>query len=158
MTQEEFRKVCSRFATGVAVLTVSDATGSPHGLTVNSFASVSATPPLVLVCVDNGCSLLPLFEGSPRFGLSFLEQSQQEISRRFAVVPEQRFNGVDWHLSASGGVPVIDGALGWMECRVVERISAGDHRVLLGEVIGGGFGAGGQPLVYFGSGYRQLLC
>src|SRR6266700_3181384 len=117
MTQEEFRKVCSRFATGVAVLTVSDSSGSPHGLTVNSFTSVSADPPLVLVCVDVACSVLPLLEGATHFGLSFLEEHQQDISMRFAFVPERRFEGVPWSPSPNG-VPVVDGALGWMECRV----------------------------------------
>ena len=155
MTSEEFRKVCSRFATGVAVLTVSDSTGAPHGLTVNSFTSVSADPPMVLVCVDNSCTLLPLFESASHFGLSFLEEQQQEISMRFAFVPELRFEGVNWS-PGPNGIPVIDGALGWMECRIEQRISAGDHRILLGEVSSAETSPGGLPLIYYGSGYRRL--
>ena len=155
MIQEEFRRVCSRFATGVAVLTVSDPEGSPHGLTVNSFTSVSASPPLVLACVDLACSLLPLFDGASHFGLSFLEEHQQEISMRFAFVPERRFAGISW-TTAPSGVPIVDGALGWMECRIESRIPAGDHMILLGEVVAAGERAVGLPLVYFGSGYRRL--
>ena len=156
MTQEEFRRVCSRFATGVAVLTVADASGSPHGLTVNSFTSVSAVPPLVLVCVDNDCSLLPIFHAASHFGLSFLAEHQQDISARFAFVPERRFDGVDWS-SGLNGVPLVNGALGWLECRIQQQIPAGDHVILLGEVLNGDSRPDGDPLVYFGSGYRRLL-
>lgn len=155
MTQAEFRKVCSRFATGVAVLTVCDATGSPHGLTVNSFTSVSAEPPLVLVCIDNGCTLMPLFENAAHFGLSFLEEQQQDLSTRFAFVPERRFEGVRWS-QAGNGIPVIEGALGWMECRIEQRIQAGDHRILIGETVAAQSRVDGLPLLYFGSGYRRL--
>lgn len=155
MTSDEFRRVCSRFATGVAVLTVAGADGKPHGLTVNSFTSVSCDPPLVLVCVDNSCALLPLFEKATHFGLNFLEERQQAISIRFAFVPERRFDGVGWTASANRQVPWIEGALGAMECRIDQRIQAGDHQVLIAEVVGSQT-AEGDPLVYFGSAYRQL--
>ena len=155
MTLEEFRQVCSCFATGVAVLTVADEAGNPHGLTVNSFTSVSAFPPLVLVCVAYDCSLLPLFDSASHFGLSFLDESQQGISMRFAVVPERRFNGVNW-THAPAGAPLVDDALGWLECRISQRIPAGDHVILLGEVEGGATRPGGSPLIYFRSTYRRL--
>jgi len=153
---EDFRAVCSRFATGIAVLTVFDSQGNPHGLTVNSFSSVSAEPPLVLVCVDNSCALLPLFEAAPHFGLSFLEEGQQEISDRFAFVPERRFEGVPWRASTIGDVPWIEGALGWMECRIVQRIPAGDHHILIGQVVAARATPEGQPLLYYRSGYRRI--
>lgn len=155
MTSEEFRQVCSRFATGVAVLAVTDASGAPHGLTVNSFTSVSADPPLVLVCIDNSCALLPLFESASHFGLSFLAVGQQDVSTRFAFVPERRFDGVLW-VPTPNRVPVIEGVLGWMECRIDQRIQAGDHRILIGEVLRSHCEPGGEPLVYYGSAYRRL--
>jgi flavin reductase (DIM6/NTAB) family NADH-FMN oxidoreductase RutF len=156
MTQEEFRKVCSRFATGIAVLTVTDSSLNPHGVTINSFTSVSADPPLVLVCLDIDCALLPLFESATHIGLSFLEQSQQDISTRFAFVPERRFEGVEWTMSAAG-VPFITSALSWMECRIAQRIPAGDHWILIGEVLDAQTALeGGDPLIYFGSAYRRL--
>ena len=155
MTPEEFRLICSRFATGVAVLTVCDAGGNPHGLTVNSCTSVSAAPPLMLVCVDIGCSLLPLFEIASHFGLSFLGDQQQEISIRFAYVPERRFDGVEWTPSPNGA-PVVNGAIGWLECQIQQRIPAGDHVILLGQVTNGTSRPDGLPLIYFGGAYRQL--
>ena len=155
MRPEDFRKICSRFATGVAVLTVRDAAGNPHGLTVNSFTSVSAEPPLVLVCVDNTCAVLPHFAVASHFGLSFLSAGQQDLSTRFAFAPERRFEGVEWSEGVSG-VPRISGSLGSMECRIQQRIPAGDHVILLGEPISTHSGTSEEPLIYFGSSYRSL--
>lgn len=157
MTQEDFRKVCSLFSTGVAVLTASGPGGIPHGLTINSFTSVSADPPLVLVCIDAACALLPLFDSASHFGLSFLESGQRDLSTRFAFIPERRFDGIEWH-NSNGGVPFIDGAIGWMECKIDQRVSAGDHRILIGEVLDveSSPDASLSPLIYFSSAYRQL--
>ena len=155
---EDFRAVCSRFATGIAVLAVLDEHGNPHGLTINSFTSVSAEPPLVLVCVDMACTLRPLFEAAPHFGLTFLEEHQQDISDRFAFVPERRFEGVKWKPSPMGDVPWIEDALAWLECRIVERHSVGDHRILIGQVLTAvASPIADQPLLYFRSGYKRLL-
>jgi len=155
MRPEDFRKVCSRFATGVAILTVSDATGFPHGLTVNSFTSVSVEPPLVLVCIGEACESLPHFEAATHFGLSFLAEDQQDLSTRFAFVPERRFDGVGWRPSAIG-VPMIQGAIASMECQIETRIKAGDHTILIAEVMGAELYSDARPLLYFGSGYRRL--
>ncbi len=137
------------------MLTACDAAGNPHGLTVNSFTSVSAEPPLVLVCVDNLCGLWPMFEGAAYFGLSFLAEHQQDLSDRFAFVPERRFEGVGWRLGTHG-CPLIDGALSWMECETRQQLAAGDHHIMIGEVVGAEASAPGPPLLYFGSGYRRL--
>ena len=154
----EFRTVCSRFATGVAVLAVLDEEGNPHGLTVNSFTSVSADPPLVLVCVDDVSGLLPYFQQPSTYALSFLGEHQRDLSIRFASVPERRFDGVDWHRGETTGMPLLDGAIGWMECRIRERIPAGDHHVLLAEVTAAKADDGsGLPLVFFNSAYTALL-
>ncbi|HEY3740639.1 MAG TPA: flavin reductase family protein [Bryobacteraceae bacterium] len=158
MTQEDFRKVCSLFSTGIAILTVSGPGGIPHGLTINSFTSVSADPPLVLVCIDSACALLPYFDSALHFGLSFLEIGQRDVSTRFAFIPERRFDGIEWHQSDSGFVPFIDGAIGWMECKIDQRVSAGDHRILIGEVLDvqSNPDSSLSPLIYFASMYRQL--
>ena len=155
ISRDSFRKACSRFATGVAIATVFDESGKPHGLTVNSFTSVSAEPPLVLICIDLGSSVLPVFQVSDAFGLNFLSAAQQEISNRFAVLPEGRFQGVDWVPGPSLGVPILRHTIGWMECRLERRIEAGDHIIFLAEVASAD-AHDGDPLLYFGSAYRQL--
>jgi flavin reductase len=141
----------------VAVLTALDREANPHGLTVNSFTSVSAEPPLVLVCVDLSCSILPCFEHSPAYALSFLSEHQEDLSVRFAFVPERRFDGVKWTPGEITGAPLLEGAIGWMECAIRQRIPGGDHQILLAEVVAARVDDGsGRPLLYFNSGYTSL--
>lgn len=156
ISRDSFRKACSRFATGVAVATVLDGSGQPHGLTVNSFTSVSAEPPLVLICIDLGSSVLPLFQATESYGLNFLSSGQQEISNRFAVLPEGRFQGVEWVSGPLLGVPILRHTIGWMECRVERKIEAGDHVIFLAEVVSAE-AHDGAPLLYFSSSYRQII-
>lgn len=139
----------------MAVATVLDTSGQPHGLTVNSFTSVSADPPLVLICIDLGSSVRPLFQACDSYGLNFLSAAQQEISNRFAVLPEGRFQGVDWVPGPQLGVPILRHTIGWMECRIDRKIDAGDHIIFLAEVVSAG-AHDGEPLLYFKSGYRQI--
>jgi flavin reductase (DIM6/NTAB) family NADH-FMN oxidoreductase RutF len=155
VSRQSFRLACSRFATGVAVATIFDSTGQPHGLTVNSFSSVSADPPLVLICLDHHSSLLPQFRASQHYGLSFLSDAQQDLSNRFAVLPEGRFQGVDWKPGDASGVPLLTGVVGWMECAVRQVIEAGDHAIFLAEVVACE-AAEGNPLLYFASGYKRM--
>ena len=84
IASQEFRRVCGRFATGVTVVTVLDPRGRPHGLTVNSFASVSLAPPLVLFCVGRSVSVIDAFRAAEFFGINVLAAGQRELSERFA--------------------------------------------------------------------------
>lgn len=152
--QQHFRRACSKFATGITILTVLDESGNPHGMTVNSFTSVSLTPPLVLVCIDMRTRLLDLFREGCHFGVSVLNEAQQELSARFARSGEGRFDGVPWDRGESG-VPLLPGAIAVMECAVTRIVEAGDHAILLGEVQQASWGEG-QPLIYFNSGYQKL--
>ena len=126
----------------------------PHGMTINSFTSVSLDPPLVLISVDVTSKLLLLFEQSGQYGLSFLGQEQQDVSARFARRGENRFDGTRW-VAGVTGLPLIPDALAHLECRIVNIVRAGDHAILIAEVISADI-HGGKPLVYFESGYRSL--
>ncbi len=128
-----FRKSCARFATGIAIATVTGADGSPYGLTINSFASVSCWPPLVLICVDYRCNILPHFRASSHYGVNVLRESQRSLSARFAQKQPDRFEGLDWHCGETG-VPILQGCLSVMECSVTQTLEAGDHAILIGEV------------------------
>jgi flavin reductase (DIM6/NTAB) family NADH-FMN oxidoreductase RutF len=154
VSSELFRRACALFPTGVAVLTTRAANGTPHGLTVNAFCSLSLTPPLVLVAVDKACSLLETFEQSGHFAINFLSSEQRHLSVRFSELPEGRFSGVSWNPGAEGA-PLIEGAIGSVECRTKNIIDAGDHRALIGEVIAATVGEG-HPLVFFRSRYSVL--
>jgi flavin reductase (DIM6/NTAB) family NADH-FMN oxidoreductase RutF len=154
VSPELFRRACALFPTGVAVLTTRAPDGIPHGLTVNAFCSLSLDPPLVLVAIDRACSLLDTFAKAERFSINFLSVDQQDLSVRFSQLPEGRFTGVPWTEGAEG-TPLIDGAIGSIECRTTQVIDAGDHRALIGEVVGASVGEG-DPLVFFRSEYAGL--
>jgi flavin reductase (DIM6/NTAB) family NADH-FMN oxidoreductase RutF len=128
--------------------------GAPHGLTMNSFSSLSLNPPLVMVAIDRDCVFLPFFESSGSYAVNILSEDQRDLSNRFAQLPEGRFSGVGWRSGVTGS-PVIEGVLAVIECRTVQMLDAGDHRVLIGEAVAVEVREG-RPLVFFGSGYAGL--
>lgn len=154
MDASSFRRACAQFATGIVVATAIGPDGQPHGMTVNSFTSVSLSPPLVLICVDKGTPLRGLFEHCGHYGLSMLAQHQRELSQRFAARGQNRFQGVPWTPGVTG-VPLLPDALAHFECAIRNVVDAGDHVILLGEALQVS-SPGGDPLLYFGSGYREL--
>lgn len=149
-----FRQVCSRFASGITVITVMDETGLVHGMTANSFTSVSLSPPLVLVCIDHRAKVLEHFRHNSHFGINVLGEHQRVLSDRFAGSGYNRFEGVDWY-SGRTGVPLLAGVLAALECARVKLISAGDHDILIGRVVHAQCHEG-EPLIYFSSQYRRL--
>ena len=149
-----YRRTCSLFATGITVITTLDANGHPHGMTVNSFSSVSLAPPLVLVCIDLRNAILGHFLTSAWFAVNILSDDQENVSRRFSSAAENRFHGMDWERGPSG-VPLLAGVLAQMECAVTQTFEVGDHAVLIGEVRNAAYREG-QPLVYFNSSYQNI--
>ena len=154
----EFRKALGHFSTGVTVVTVEREPGKIHGMTANSFTSVSLDPMLILVCVDHRAKMLPLLEKKKHFGISVLKQNQQAISEYFAKrehssEAEQRL-GIHFR-QMSSGAPVIDGTLLQMGCRAVSSHVAGDHTIFIGEVLEAEVREG-EPLLYFRGEYRKI--
>lgn len=152
--KREFCRACGQFATGVTVAAVLDAAADPHGMTVNSFTSVSLDPPLVLICVGHAASILEHFRSSAFFGVSVLNENQEHLSRRFAERGRDRFGEIPW-CPGQTGVPLIPDAVAAIECRLVRTETAGDHDILIAEVVRTEI-RGGRPLVYFDGGYRRL--
>lgn len=150
----EFRRACSRFATGVCVLTTCTPDGRPHGLTVNSFTSLSLDPPLVMAAIARSSAQLPGFENSASFAVNILTEEQRHLSTHFAKPEDGRFNGAVWSPGATGS-PVFADTLGVIECRTVQWLDAGDHRVLVGQAVAAVVRKG-RPLLYFESGYASL--
>jgi flavin reductase (DIM6/NTAB) family NADH-FMN oxidoreductase RutF len=151
---QSFRRACSKFATGIAIAAVTAPDGKPHGLTVNSFTSVSLAPPLVLICIDYKAKALDYFRQSASFGISVLSEQQQETSNRFASRGEHRFHHTAWH-AAKSGAPLIDGSLATFDCEVTQIVEAGDHAIFIGKVKALTFDDG-RPLLYFASGYHTV--
>jgi 3-hydroxy-9,10-secoandrosta-1,3,5(10)-triene-9,17-dione monooxygenase reductase component len=154
VSSEEFRRACGRFATGVTVASVLDRGGAPHGLTVNSFSSVSLEPPLVLISLGHKVTVIDQFRHSKYFGINVLGDKQQHLSDRFARKGHDRFDGLDWHPGVTG-VPLLAGVLAAIECAVYKIVPMGDHDIFVGEVMHITV-RDGDPLLYFASNYRHL--
>lgn len=133
--KEFFRQVMGRFATGVTVVTTRSQE-EIGGLTVNAFCSVSLNPPLVLVCIDNNSTTLPLFRASKIFAVNMLTDQQEDLSRGFATNSKERYENF-YHASyhtAVTGAPIIDDVLAFVDARVVAEYPGGDHTIFLGQV------------------------
>jgi flavin reductase (DIM6/NTAB) family NADH-FMN oxidoreductase RutF len=158
ISSEEYRNALRNFASGVTIVTIR-AGAEKHGLTVSAFASVSPEPPLVLVVIDHRHKAYPLLQrDDATFAVNILEQTQVELSNRFAwTKDEDRFDEGDWREGPSG-VPVLANAMAWLDCRIVARHPAGTHTVYVGEVMASHVSADASalPLLYWNRGYRHL--
>ena len=151
---DAFREAMRRFATGVAIVTTSH-DGSIHGFTANAFASVSAAPPTVLICVNRGATAHPLIAASQRFCVNLLSLDQRALAERFAGgEPRSRFDGVPYRIGESGS-PVLEGTLAHVDCLLAEEVTASTHTIFLGKVVDAGY-RDGAPLGYFNRAYRDF--
>jgi len=152
----EFRRALGHFATGVAVVTSVRDDSRPCGLTVNSFCSVSLEPPLVLVCVDRAAESHDCILEAGVFAVNMLEEHRGEtLARRFAAWKmDDKFGGVAFHNEATGA-PILDEALAWVDCRVHRSVPAGDHTIVIGEVVAAE-AREASPLVYYRGGYGRF--
>ena len=155
---DEFRRTLGAFATGVTVITT-HGEADAYGMTANAFSSVSLDPPLVLVCVISGTRGAETIERNAAFAVNILCADQEPISRYFASRdrPGGRagFAQVP-HMTAVTGSPVLLGAGGFLDCRVVDSHEAGDHVIFIGEVVALGVDPDVQPLLFHHGRYRML--
>lgn len=151
---EQFRTAMSHFASGVTVITTADAAGRPHGLTVSAFCSLSATPPLVLACIHKETASHYAFLERQAFVVHILGADQRHISQRFAEPAEDKFVNAEVRESADG-LPMLDGALVRLECKVVDTHGGGDHTIIVGSVESLDIRKG-QPLIYYHHDYRMI--
>lgn len=128
------REVMSAYPTGVTIVAAVDEDGSPYGLTVNSFTSLSLEPPLVLVCIGRSSTWHDRLVAGEHFAVNILAAGQAEVAARFAVEPsEGRFEGVAWHAGPLGA-PMLPDAAATIECTVHRALDGGDHTILIGRV------------------------
>jgi flavin reductase (DIM6/NTAB) family NADH-FMN oxidoreductase RutF len=154
VSKDEFRAALSRFISGVTVVTTLGKDNRPAGITVSAFSSVSLEPPLVLACIDKRASLHDHLTEGRCFAVNILAEDQQGLSRLFASKDEDRFDGACYGWGVSGA-PLLDGALAYIECRVVGTYPGGDHTIIVGEVEATGL-ADHKPLAYYRGGYAHL--
>ncbi len=154
VSEDEFRRALSCFASGVNVVTTVDAAGELHGLTVSAFCSVSLSPPLVLICIEKSTASHFAFRESGAFVVNILNESQADISEHFATPFSDKFSVVAYR-SGILGIPVLENALASLECRIKHDFDGGDHSIFVGEVERAAVDDG-SPLVYFQSNYRKI--
>jgi flavin reductase (DIM6/NTAB) family NADH-FMN oxidoreductase RutF len=154
-----FRSAMSAFPTGVTVVTVGSRDGGRYGITVNAFSSVSLDPPLVQVCLARTGRGYDLVRDAGVFSVNVLAQDQQDLSRWFAdrdrSMDATMFTGIAVR-PGSTGCPVLIEATASFDCRVHSIVHAGDHAIVLGEVVALRHRPECAPLVFHGGGYREL--
>jgi len=153
-----FRAALRQFLTGVTIATTAGEGGAPVGLTANAFMSVSLSPPLVLLCVARSASSCAAMERATHFALHVLSEAQRHLSRAFAESAadgRDKFADVRWTPSVSG-VPLIEGCLARLECRVFQRLELGDHLGIVGHVDAALADERTPPLGYFRGSYHSV--
>lgn len=128
------RDVLGRFATGVTIVTTREEDGVPRGFTANSFTSVSLDPPLVLICIAHTAHSAPAFRAAQHFAINVLCEDQKGLSNLFASSAPDKFEQSDWH-EGPHGVPLMPGSLATLVCTQHKLVDAGDHVILIGEVL-----------------------
>lgn len=149
-----FRATLGRFASGVTIITLRGADGRDHGMTATAFSSLSLEPPLVLACIGHAASIAPVLKDARHFAIQVLAAGQEAIARRFAEKDTDRFAGLAVRRGEEG-LPLLEGTLACLQCRVAARHPGGDHEILVGEVLAAA-GGEGEPLLYFRGRYARL--
>ena len=140
-----------------STVTVVTAPGTPPvGFTATSFTSVSLDPPLVSFCLNRSSSSWPTVAGTGHVGVHLLSHRQQDLARTFATSGIDRFAPPTVWRAGPYGVPILDGGLAWLVCRVVDRLVAGDHTVVLAEPLLVQSGSQDSPLLYHQGRYACL--
>jgi len=157
-TSSEFRLALGQFATGVTVVTAERSPGHVHGMTANSFTSVSLDPPLILICVSHAAQLLPMLKRQKCFGVNILKNTQRAISEYFARTEEstetEKELGIRYRWTEKG-IPFLEDALVHLACNVVDSHVAGDHTIFIAEVETVEI-YDGEPLLYLRGNYRHV--
>lgn len=129
---QKFRHCLGQFATGVTVVTA-DAGGTPVGMTVNSFASVSLEPPLILWSIGAASRSYPAFAAAEHFAVNVLADDQIALSRHFSCSGEDKFATVSWRAGVTGS-PILAGVAAVFECTKEAEHKGGDHLIIIGRV------------------------
>jgi flavin reductase (DIM6/NTAB) family NADH-FMN oxidoreductase RutF len=134
-----------------------NAGGERLGLTVGTVLSLSLEPPLVGVSVSRQAAMHELLREAGGFALSLLRGDQEAVAQHFArgVPPLAHWHGIEWR-EGSLGAPLLEGALGWVEARLVDEHETGDHTLFVGGVVLVEQGRPGPALVHVGQGYVSL--
>jgi flavin reductase (DIM6/NTAB) family NADH-FMN oxidoreductase RutF len=171
VTHEEFRAAMSRLAAGVVLVTAQEPpldpddpdapAGEDAGMTATAFMSVSLDPPLALVSLREGSRMDDLLAEQPLWAVSILAEDQRHIAGRFAmkgrISDRLLFRELSWTRGEVSGAPLLTEALAALELRTEQRVTAGDHTLVIGRVLTARVpSTEGGPLLYYRGNYRRL--
>ena len=148
----EYRKTMSSFATGVTVVTTLDENEFIHGMTANSFTSVSLDPPTVFVCIGHTRNTITHVNNTNEFAINILSDKQKHIADYFAKEQAIGVKPLELNWSIKYGSPFIEGSIAFIKAKVIQKYNHGDHAIVLGEVQGIDTQEG-NPLLYYQSNY-----
>jgi Conserved protein/domain typically associated with flavoprotein oxygenases, DIM6/NTAB family len=154
---DAFCEIMGSFPTGVTILTTVGPDGTPCGMTCSAVCSVSADPPLLLSCVRVPSTTLDAIRSARGFLVNFLASDAPELSTRFASQHPDKFAGVSWQRSELLGLPLLEPTVAYAECGLHDLVDAGDHRIVLGRVVGGRAMVDRDPLGYWRGGYVGVV-
>ncbi|WP_101760361.1 flavin reductase family protein [Oceanicoccus sp. KOV_DT_Chl] len=155
LDSREFRNALGNFATGVCVITTNPEGYAPFGMTVNSFASVSLDPALVLWSLQNNSECIPAFEKADKFAVNILASDQQGLSNLYAKKGDHVLAPEHFRIGKSGS-PIVRGVVTSFECNIWARYPGGDHVIIVGEVTDMEVNTNKQPLLFNAGAYREL--
>ncbi|MEI6705526.1 MAG: flavin reductase family protein [Methylococcales bacterium] len=156
VSADDFKNALQLWASGVTVVTTQSEKFGVQGMTVSAFSSVSVNPPLILVCINDAADTGDGIAESQCFAVNVLTTEQQDTSNQFAggTSQQQRFENADWSAGITGA-PLLNNSLMSLDCTVVEKVRAGTHWIIIGEVQAVECRAG-EPLLYYRGAYRQV--
>jgi flavin reductase (DIM6/NTAB) family NADH-FMN oxidoreductase RutF len=149
------RDALGRFATGVTFITAAP-DGEPAGLIVNSFTSVSLSPPLISFCPSRTSLTWSRMRRAGRFAVNVLGRDHERFVMRATPAGADRFANLDWE-PGRGGIPLLTDALAVLECEIVGEHPAGDHWIVVGRVDNVHITSIKDPLVFFAGAYRHVM-
>jgi flavin reductase (DIM6/NTAB) family NADH-FMN oxidoreductase RutF len=157
VSADDFKNALQLWASGITVVTTRSEKFGVQGMTVSAFSSVSVHPPQVLVCINDAADTSEGITESQCFAVNVLTSEQQNTSNQFAggSSQEQRFADADWSAGITGA-PLLNNSLMSLDCKVVEKVRAGTHWIIIGEVQACECRSG-EPLLYYRGAYQQLV-
>jgi flavin reductase ActVB len=153
--QATFRQAMTRFPSGVTIVTTVDDSSQRWGFTASAFASLSLSPPLVLVCLDRSANCYSSFCATDRFAINILSADHEALARRFATKGIDKFAGVDFE-PGEFELPLLSDAVATFECQRSALLPGGDHVILIGEALSIRLGSG-TPAVLFNRRFWRFL-
>jgi flavin reductase (DIM6/NTAB) family NADH-FMN oxidoreductase RutF len=149
--------ILRHFPYGLYVVTVAHG-GEEHGMTAHWVTQAAFEPPMVTVAVENGARTIDMIRDAHHFGINVLQKGQRDLAAKLGRSSEQaphKLKGIKTKPAPGANTPVLADCLGWVECRLITTLPAGDHTLVLGEVIAAGADHEGEALTTSEAGFTH---